>query len=467
VCTLPVECSVANPGCANEILIEPAPQLWRGLVSSGRADAGRFAEAARSFRSEIGLEADGPVIMSGHQAGFWHPGIVAKYAAVQGAEVFGTSAWLVADLDTNEPTQVRVPRRDGDSVVRVEVVKLAGEGAGHPDAPTGLRPAVSVAGDLPQELKTVGKALSSDRAGASSLAGQVHGAAADLLEEAGAGRPGEVVYASAISRTGLFSAVLEEMVRDPERCVLTYNAAVAACPDAGVRKLLVDEDRGRWELPVWVLGFNEPRKAAIVEKGQMLDASAHGPRGLLMTGLMRLAGCDLFIHGTGGGVYDTITERWLRDWLGVTLAPAAVVSATLRLDLGFGALTPEDAQALIALGHRARHDPELLDDRDNAKAKRVLVDQIHALERGDPARRDLFMRMHAVLDQARKSGRDRLDGIDKQVEQARAVLRSREAVLDRTWSFVLHEDAAIERLCGCVHRAMAGEATPSRGSHRG
>ncbi len=411
------------------------------------------------FREQIGLDVDGPVVASGHQAGFWHPGIVAKYAAVQGAEVFGTSVWLVADLDANGPTQLRVPRRGADGVVRPEVVDLAGDDAGHPDAPTGFRPAASVAADIPDELKTVGEALARARGGASSLARQVHGAAADLLEAVGAGRPGQLVFASAFCRTSLFAEVFEEMLRDPARCVETYNAAVAACPDAGVRTLSVDATRGRWELPVWRIGFNEPRKAAIVEKGQTLDASAFGPRGLLMTGLMRLAGCELFIHGTGGGVYDAITERWLRDWLGVTLAPSAVVSATLRLDLGFGAMTPDDAHRQIALGHRARHDPELLGDDQAARAKRRLVDEIAALERGDPARQALFVQMHAMLEKVRAAKGEQLSGLDARGEVARAVLRSREAVTDRTWSFVLHDGAAVGELCRQVREAFAGETT--------
>lgn len=457
----PVDSSVVHPCSEYETVVEPAPKLWRRLVSSGGGDAGRLADVARSFRREIGLNATGPVIASGHQAGFWHPGIVAKYAAVQGAQAFGASAWLVADLDANAPTQVRLPRRGADGVVRVEVVELAGDGAGHPDAPTGLRAPVAVADGLPSELARVGQALSRARVGASSLAAQVHGAVSDLLEQAGCGQPGETVYASAICRTNLFAAAIEEMERDPARCVESYNAAVAACPDAGVRTLAADRDQGRWELPVWGIGFNEPRTPVVIDQGVSLDASVLAPRGLLMTGLMRLAGCDLFIHGTGGGVYDTITERWLRDWLGVTLAPSAVVSATLRLDLGFGAMTPDDAQKQIALGHRARHDPDLLADPDRARAKRELVDRIEALERGDPARRVLFAQMHALLKQARDSGSEQLRALDKQVELARGVLRSREAVTDRTWSFALHEEAAIEQLCAFVRGAI--EAMPSRG----
>ena len=45
-----------------------------------------------------------------------------------------------------------------------------------------------------------------------------------------------------------------------------------------------------------------------------------------MTGMARLAACDLFVHGTGGGIYDTITEAWFREWLGVELAPTIAVT---------------------------------------------------------------------------------------------------------------------------------------------
>ena len=49
------------------------------------------------------------------------------------------------------------------------------------------------------------------------------------------------------------------------------------------------------------------------------------PRALMLTALVRLAMCDLFVHGTGGAAYDTVMEAWISSWLGVTPAPIGVV----------------------------------------------------------------------------------------------------------------------------------------------
>ena len=442
-----------------EILIEPAPKRWGDLMGV-RASAGRLADAAGSFRGQMGLAGDGPIVMSGHQAGFWHPGIVAKYAAVGRGAMQATTAWVVADLDDNEPSLVRVPRRDGRGVVHAEAMDLAATAAGHPDAPTGLRPVAVVTGEPAEELARAAAAMREHGGASSSLAGQVHGAAGAMLEELGAARPDRTVRATAMSGTDLFAAVLAEMARDPAGCVGHYNAAVSAHPEAGVRAMAAGG--GRWELPVWRVGWNEPRTPVMVSAGQALDPKTHAPRGLLMTGLMRAAGCDLFIHGTGGGMYDRITERWLGGWLGMRLSPLVVVSATLRLDLGFGGLTPEAAEAAIARAHRAAHDPGLLGDEALAGRKRELVERIGALERGDPERRRLFGEMHAVIGDARQGGEARLATLAAEAQRGRAVLRSREAVADRTWSFLLHDERALSVLIERV-RASVGRVQAARG----
>jgi len=430
--------------------MEPVPERWGGLFET-RASAGRLAEQAGGFRAQMGLTTDGPIVMSGHQAGFWHPGIVAKYAAVGRDAVGAATAWLVADLDDNQPTRVRVARRDERGVVQSVERDLAAGAAGHPDAPTGFRPVAPVTNKPAEELARAAAAMRGQGGRASSLAAQVHEAAAGLLEELGAARPDAAVYATDISGTDLFAAVLAEMSRDPQSCVERYNDAVREQPEAGVRMLTARE--GRWELPVWRVGPNEPRVPVMVSGGERLEPARHAPRGLLMTGLMRAAGCDLFIHGTGGGVYDRITERWLGEWLGMTLAPLVVVSATLRLDLGFGGMTPGEAQRAIARAHRAAHDPALLGAPALGARKWELVERIAGLERGDAARRRLFGEMHELIGTARRNGAVRLGALEAERERGLAVLRSREAVEDRTWSFLLHDDAALRAL---IERVRGG-----------
>lgn len=433
------------------------------MIAARAPSAGRLSDAAASFRAEMGLPQDGPLIMSGHQAGFWHPGIVAKYAAVRSASADGASAWLVADLDDNQPLKIRLPRRGEDGTVRAETFDLAAAPTGHPDAPTGLLPVAQIVDAAPKELEPVAAALRHAAGGTPSLAAQAHAAAARLLDDIGVPPPKHTIFATAIGGTALFAAALEAMATDPAACVQAYNAAVAAHPHAGVRPLAADPGRGRWELPVWRVGPGQPRLPLTVSGREPLDPTAHAPRGLLMTGLLRAAGCDLFIHGTGGGMYDTITERWLADWLGMALAPAAVVSATLHLDLGLGDMTAQEAQAQIAHAHRARHDPAILGDDTAAAAKRAIVARIAALDRAHPDRPALYARMHELLEGVRSARADRLAEIEHSTDAARAVLRSREVLTDRTWSFVLHEPRAIKTLCASVAAAFSPAPTRLRG----
>jgi hypothetical protein len=72
----------------------PAPE-WAALLKHNDS-----AQATR-FRRELGLPTGKPLIMTGHQAEFWHTGILAKYLAADAAAgALGADvAWLVVDQD--------------------------------------------------------------------------------------------------------------------------------------------------------------------------------------------------------------------------------------------------------------------------------------------------------------------------------------------------------------------------------
>src|SRR5690606_40978326 len=83
------------------------------------------------------------------------------------------------------------------------------------------------------------------------------------------------------------------------------------------------------ELPLWRVDREGRRHRAFLHDLEM-DGTLY-PRALMMTALARLGLCDLFIHGTGGGRYDQVTERWMYEWLKVKLAPMAVATASIHL----------------------------------------------------------------------------------------------------------------------------------------
>lgn len=495
--------SVGRSGEGAGLVMSPAGSAWGGLIREWRARAAgaagdrpsgtrvgvRLDAAARArFRAELGLPAQGPVVMSGHQAVVWHAGILAKYvAAAEAARALGAAgAWLVVDHDVADGSRVRYPDVDGEGrpLARVWDMRQAegarglgdkagGEGDG--DVPACNRPALrpgpapSVTGPgVPESvgtgLRRIGAAVSA-AAGAASEAEQVGRAVVTLAAGLCPSLP--LVFARELARTALFAEVVRAMAADPARCARSYNAAVREAGATARLGALDESDRGGRgvELPLWRLprraGAPRERVRAAMAGAGLGDAGELAPRALLMTGLLRAAGCDLFIHGTGGGGeegYDRVTERWLAEWLGWELCPAAVVSATLRLRL---AGTAGDASELAGAAgtaawraHRARHDPDLLGDSEAAARQRELVAAIARAEGRERA--PLFAELHALLDRVRARHAEELATLDAAARRARGAARGAAVLLDRTWAFPLHGAERLEGLAAAV-RAGVGQ----------
>ena len=433
---------------------------------------GTLDERSLRFRHELGIAHSTPIIMSGHQAGFWHAGIVAKYVSVAAAaraatQQFGHAAavWLVADLDDNDPAKLRVPMRDDSGRLGARDVELFERLDGVIGVATGSRGPLHAARVLPagtpREIGRVTSVLSERHSSSRTLAEQVHGAAEHLLIDAGLERV-PAIHASAIAGTGLFREFCLRMVADPKSCVESYNTAARAYPEAGVRELSVRG--GRYELPIWVSQWKQPRSAVYIEAGAKVDAEHWSPRALLMTGLMRLAGCDFFIHGTGGGVYDKVTERWFYLWLGGRgLAPAGVVSATKWLDLGIEAVPEREVARVVAEGHRARHDPALVGDAEAGTQKLEIVRQIEALPRKSVERAEAYFRLHTLLESVRQTRGARIGDIEQRAIDMRASAEAYGLARDRTWSFVLHRLETLHSLRHQIELAFGLDS--SHGAH--
>lgn len=459
--------------------------------STWRADA--LTPEQRAFRAELGLTPDRPVVMSGHQAGIWHPGILAKYAAMVAiAERCGAqAAWLVVDQDVNDAASVRYPVLIDDAKGRrLETRTWAIGGAPAASAietavPTGRRAAVRVT-DMPADARAGGgaapgvvdglnaiRAAMQAHAGAASVAHQVAMAVVGpggLAEKAvrAAGQPAtpvRVIFASDVARTGLMRRLAGAMASDPAGTRATYNRAVQdhGGADAGVREL------GAGELPVWRIGREigaerrggtdaDVRDQAAVSAGEIV------PRALLLTGLMRAAGCDGFIHGTGGAGrdgesgYDAVTQAWLHAWIGMDVAPMAMVTATLRLRMRLGRALPtvEEAQRVVWAARKAEHFPDLLEQAGAAAERAKLVERLTALRRkrdaaGHAERKRLYRELHALLDAARERGGAALERWREQAERARRDVAQAAIAEDRTWAFPMYEPDQL--------RALATEAT--------
>lgn len=441
------------------LLIDPPAERWGALLAQARSTPAWVS--AERFREQMGLPGRRPLVMSGHQAGLWHAGIAGKYFALRSLEGVASTAWLVADLDENDVMHLRVPVRDARGAWSAQRVNLASKDEGHPDAASGYRPPVPARLDVPDRARRAAEAMERARAQARTLGEQGHRAAELVLADAGIGLVRPVVFGSLTARTDLFGQLVSRMCEEPEACVRAYNEAAAEFADAGVRALMCRGERGRFELPVWRVGMNQPRSPVIVERGQQLDVSGLAPRGLLMTGMLRLAGCELFIHGTGGGAYDRVTERWLSRWIGpeAVLSPTAVVSATRLVDLGVELVDPQCAARAVAVAHRARHDPALLGDEAGGQRKRELVAMIDGAARGSVERARAFGELHALRRASLREHSTALVRLEEQAERMKSALASGEAAQDRTWSIALHEPETLRSLDEQVRAALVQAAS--------
>lgn len=454
------------------LTIDPAPERWLDALRARPA----LADTQLAFRRELGLPINTRIVMTGHQAEFWHVGILAKYfaadAAARAATTTGTpasTAWLIVDHDANEPGHIRVPvlRRDDRAGID-HLAELALQlGATHAQG----RPVCSLPAFAPSESDLA--RVRAERSPSADIAAGIDRILVLLRQHTDAPNAAEqharilrdllapldlhapILHATALARTSLFNDLITRMARAPETCVHAYNAAVAAVPQAGLTPLVADDVQDRFELPLWRLLPRQPRSRVYAEDLASIPPEQLAPRALFMTALLRLAGCDLFIHGLGGGVYDRATELWLNAWMPNTpIAPTAVVTATRYLPFP-PAPDADPLPAALWRLHHARHDPALLGDPAAAAQKLDLVQRIAAAKvaRLDP--KPIYRDMLSLLERARVSRGRRLAEFARAVERSRALADEETLRVDRAWPFQLHSESSLRTLQREINTAFA------------
>ena len=386
--------------------------------------------------------------MTGHQPIVFHPGVLAKYLA---ADALGAhAAWLIVDQDETDPGAIDVPLRVASGALERRTARFLARPA--PGVAAGSVPAARVdeiADDTPwtfvnEGLRAIRDAMTA-HADAPSLAAQGSGAAFDLVR--GLGVRGQPLLASSLARTDLFAELLDRMKVDPLRFVEVYNAAASRHPEAGISPLLASIGADRYELPLWLMKPGEARRRAYVEDLDLNPVESFSPRALMLTLAMRLGACDLFIHGTGGFVYDRITEDIARDWLGQELAPMALATATVTLPLlDREPPTEQDVAHAKWLAHHATHDPGLLGDDASARRKRELLGEIEGLPRRSRARAERFRELQDMLRDVRHTRIAALRRHQTDAAATESAHASLEVAKARDWAFPLYPKESLEEL---------------------
>jgi hypothetical protein len=492
---------LVTPAAHLGILVEPpAPELRP--VPDKTAGALRTALRAQ-------LQLSGPVVVTGHQAEFFHAGVFAKVIATHelARRAGGRGVFLTVDSDIPKTRQFVVPQITARGVRRVEVPipgadpQRAFEAQPRMPRAAWLQFFASAAslcewGDrslLPVFARGWLTTDGPDPPYCDALA-RAHAAAAGTLGLEGV----RELRMSQLCQTPAFRAFAGALLHQARRGAERYNAAQAAFRQRHrvrsrgrpVPPLVIDEQAV--EVPLWIVHDGEPRRRLFAAaRGDAVDLLAEQrvigsvsrvelagggpwaleregwqlrPRALALSAFARLFLADLFIHGIGGAKYDEMMEQFAAEFFPSQLAPACCVTATLHLPLPHSNVRPAD---IAAARHQAR-DLRCNPQRHVSGASETLV-----AERARLVRRALELRDHAPHDhdsrrasfQAIRHLSQRLletdpwqaAQYDERVRTLEAQWQLDQIALDREYFYALHTQEALAELVTGVRAALAPE----------
>jgi hypothetical protein len=376
------------PEQSGEVVCRPPFRTWRALAEEnaahlegaacalgeplGRLRAMARAEilvAAAQFSARWGTLTSGPLVVTGHQPVFVHPGIWTRNLLLGLSEGI-QGLHLIVDTDEVEVLDVALPRRDGRLGIVRRVLGHYPPGVPFEAAPPPTRPQWEAFMEAVRaDITTLGHAELLERVERTAQVG------AALCEECGSlgafmahlrrslEPPASYLElpVSRLSQTRAFLHFAAWIARSGERFWRCHNEALDAYRlQAGIRSAAqpfpnLRREGSRYELPLWTVRdgrrqpvFAEPRGECTVlwapdrvlgevrldRPPEELHECALRPRALTLTLFVRLFLVDLFVHGIGGARYDRATDQVIRALFGIEPPAYAVATATFHLPLG-------------------------------------------------------------------------------------------------------------------------------------
>jgi hypothetical protein len=508
---------LAAPRAHGAVLIEPEPDQLRRLLAAAADDprAGQpwldthIGPLRAALRTTLGLT--GPVLVTGHQAEFFHAGVLAKNLAADALarQSGGSALFLLVDTDVPKSARVVIPQVTSHGLRRVDVA-IPGADLQLPYLAQPPQPraawlqffasltALYAGGDrtlLPTYARGWLTTESATPAYCDALA-----RAQSITEAALGDTQLRIARLSDVCRTPTFRAFVAGLVRAAPQCAAAYNAAQAAyrrrhhvrAAGRPVPPLIVDG--ATVELPLWAWRPGEPRRRLFVTwhgdqgelatdnrrlgrlaRGALASHATHAepwpleregwqlwPRALALSAFCRLFLGDLFIHGIGGAKYDELMEEFVEGWLGSVPAPCCCVSATLHLPLPHTPAGAADVRAARQRSRDLRYNPQ----RHLRAAPRALLQQRGELvRRADELRRDdprnraerrlVFQALRQTNAALLEADPWRAAQYDQQVQELETSCKLNRIAQDREYFYALHTPEELARLRATIAGELA------------
>lgn len=514
-----------TPRVHQALLIEPPPgKLLARLRRDERPPAAAatlldttVGEVRRHLRRRLALR--GPIILTGHQAEFFHAGVFAKSIAADALAraCDGQSVYVTVDSDTPKTDHLLVPTLEDGRLMRRHIPIPACDPRLPADAqPHGSsadwrvffeRVRAAIPHNEPTLLDDYARGWFSGGGLRVDFAAAVIAANAACEDRLGF-RHAPQLRTSAFGTWPEFRALVAHLILHAERFRGAYNDAQLAfrrrhrvrSANRPVPPLL--ERDGHIELPFWVVRAGQPRRRLFVcrhgEHAALFADDDHignecltalsrfehhqhpwrieqggwrlRPRALTLSAFCRLMLADVFIHGIGGAKYDEMTADFVQRFWEVELAPMTCVTATLLLPLPRNPEAAERLAAVRAAWRDAHYNPQRRLEglpRELVAQRAKLVAETVRLAR--EARHDHRAR-HAVYRGIREVNRrllavagPALESLAQQLRRAEDTLRQHSIASDREVFYALHPLSEMHKLDEHI-RTRIGQKNPQRRS---
>lgn len=444
---------------------ERAAPITSLVTGAGRPEAPLNSQGLAlraSLRESLGIKGDF-VVGSGHQCGFWHAGIMAKFvAAAHLMGPLGSSTCRIhflSDQESGDPARIDLPVSQPNGSIHKSSISLiapstllAGDAIAFARASGACRhiERKSVVSSLAQDALDRAIAALNANQGHATLALQVAHAIEECMSR-WIPRTSTVVSSGQLIGGVGSRELLERMLQDPQKCAIEFNEALRSDPRSA-RKL---ELNGRSsEVPLWgVDNLGRRHRISAAQAKLRLDRGEPLlPRAFLASGLMRIC-VDTFVHGTGGARYEKVGEQWWASFFGIELPSFVTATATIlptAESLGMGVPVRESAALTF---RRAWWSPEELagTQGDAMLMKRaILLQKVKDAPRRSESRRDAYLALCSHINELRASASAELEELRRD-ERRRAQARTDELILnDRSWPFLLHGEDAINEMCSQI-----------------
>ncbi|MHB1451664.1 MAG: hypothetical protein ACYCXR_07535 [Coriobacteriia bacterium] len=498
---------IGPPEGHGEVLCDPPYPAWAALVEANRTAAEGWPEPLRALRAAARREllvlaqewthapdaataktaADAPIVMTGHQPELYHPGVWVKVFLLDrlARETGAVGIDLVVDTDRAEETGVRLPHLGPP--VAAQTITLAPASAGAfvqspvPDAAERARfraSGAAVLAGLPapalgHHFEVFCDALDAAASHSADLGELMTVARRQFEAPANAAYLEAPVSRVAGSRAYLqwAASLLDDAVRFRDAMNESLRSYRTRTGTRSVAQPFPDLDqRGELiEAPFWLLREGRRDRVWVRADGALcagedadlvapgctasdlralsVDGQILAPKAITLTLFARLFCSDLFIHGTGGGRYDRVTDAVIAAYYGIEPPRYVVASMTLLLPLGAHVATAEEVALLTQELNRLEHNPDAaldeleFDDEDEHRRAHELADRkaslVEAIKVPGADKKAIGAEIRSVNAALGEMLEPVVRDAQERLERARAAQAAADVLMDRTYPYCL------------------------------